>query len=253
GYLDYAKEMGFVGSTAAITMNLYSEELQRFRLSAQGHGDSKPPDTERRRIETYFDPLPFWYAPLEETHSKQDEYPLHAVTQRPMAMYHSWGSQNAWLRQIHGHNALFVHRETAAARGIEDGDWVWVKSRHRRIKVPVQLVDGVNPQTVWTWNAIGKRAGAWNLAKDASETKKGFLLNHLIDDLLPKEGNRPADSNSDPITGQAAWYDLRVEIEKAAPEETAIPEPQFPDIPLFSGLVKPANELRFGAKFRSAP
>ena len=27
-------------------------------------------------------------------------FPLHALTQRPMAMYHSWGSQNAWLRQI---------------------------------------------------------------------------------------------------------------------------------------------------------
>ena len=27
-------------------------------------------------------------------------------------------------------------------------------------------MDGVNPNTVWTWNAIGKRAGAWNLAAD---------------------------------------------------------------------------------------
>ena len=25
-------------------------------------------------------------------------------------------------------------------------------------------MEGVNPDTVWTWNAIGKRAGAWNLA-----------------------------------------------------------------------------------------
>ena len=32
----------------------------------------------------------------------------HAITQRPAAMYHAWGSQNAWLRQIHGENPMYV-------------------------------------------------------------------------------------------------------------------------------------------------
>ena len=45
---------------------------------------------------------------------------MHAITQRPMAMYHSWGSQNAWLRQIHGHNRLYIHRGRAAELGIAD-------------------------------------------------------------------------------------------------------------------------------------
>jgi hypothetical protein len=35
-------------------------------------------------------------------------------------------------------------------------------------------------------------------------------------------------SNSDPVTGQAAWYDLRVRIEKA--EAGEVSEPQFPTI-----------------------
>ncbi|MEL6623448.1 MAG: hypothetical protein AAFQ11_11330, partial [Pseudomonadota bacterium] len=43
----------------------------------------------------------------------------------------------------------------------------------------------------------------------------GFLLNHLISELLPKGGGGYRYSNSDPITGQAAWFDLRVSIEKA--------------------------------------
>ena len=30
------------------------------------------------------------------------DFPMYAVTQRPAAMYHSWGSMNAWLRQLHG-------------------------------------------------------------------------------------------------------------------------------------------------------
>jgi len=33
--------------------------------------------------------------------------------------------------------------------------------------------------------------------------------------LLPPKGDGLRWSNSDPITGQAAWYDLRVRIEKA--------------------------------------
>ena len=45
---------------------------------------------------------------------------------------------------------------------------------------------GVNKNTVWTWNAIGKRKGAWNLSPNAPESNKGFLLNHLISDVLPK-------------------------------------------------------------------
>ena len=89
-----------------------------------------------------------------------------------MAMYHSWDSQNAWLRQIHSRNRLYMHRRTAAALGIEDDDWVWVIGRNGRVKCQVRLMEGVNPDTVWTWNAIGKRRGAWNLAADAPEAER---------------------------------------------------------------------------------
>jgi anaerobic selenocysteine-containing dehydrogenase len=88
-----------------------------------------------------------------------------------------------------------------------------------RVKAQVRLMEGVNPDTVWTWNAIGKRAGAWGLDKDAPEARRGFLLNHLITELLPEQAGGYRYSNSDPVTGQAAWYDLKVRIEKAAPEE----------------------------------
>ena len=75
----------------------------------------------------------------------------------------------------------------------------------------------LNDKTVWTWNAIGKRSGAWALHKNAPEAKKGFLLNHLIHELLPPKGDGLRWANSDPITGQAAWYDLCVKIEKTSP------------------------------------
>jgi anaerobic selenocysteine-containing dehydrogenase len=229
-YLETAKAMGLIDSTAQIVLQLYSEPLQKFRLAAEGHGAVTPPEHQRARIHTYFDPLPIWYAPLEQAAVEQVAFPLHAVTQRPPAMYHSWHSQNAWLRQIYSHNRLYMHHRTAEALGVPDDGWVWVISRNGRVKVRVKLMQGVNPETVWTWNAIGKRAGAWNLSLDAPEVRKGFLLNHLISEHLPESGH----ANADPVTGQAAWYDLRVRIERAeAPEET---EPQPARLKRPSGL-----------------
>jgi sulfite dehydrogenase (quinone) subunit SoeA len=85
-------------------------------------------------------------------------YPLHALTQRPMAMYHSWGSQNAWLRQIHGENPLYVPQGGVGRTGVPEGDWARVTSPHGEIVVPVALM-AAQTDHVWTWNAIGKRAG----------------------------------------------------------------------------------------------
>ena len=177
-----------------------------------------------------------------------------------MAMYHSWGGQNAWLRQIHASNHLYVPRAAAASLGIADGDWIWLVSRSGRIKVRVRLMEGVNGNTVWTWNGIGKREGAWNLGARIPEARRGFLLNHLIDVALPADGGGGSRAGSDPVTGQAAWYDLRVRMEKLSAaemadesageaEETA---PQFAALGSPPGLRLRPKILRYGAAFRRA-
>lgn len=244
-YLETAHQMGLASDTAPIVMQLYSEPLQRFRLAAEGHGEVQPPEAHRARIRRFFDPLPIWYPPLEPVPSEA-AFPLHAITQRPMPMYHSWGSHNAWLRQILGRNQLYMNRATGEALGFTDDDLVWVISARGRVKARLKLMEGVNPDTVWTWNAVGKRAGAWNLAADAPEAHQGFLLNHLIAEFLPEEaGSR--FSNSDPITGQAAWYDLRVRVERVLTEE-AQEEPFAPlPLPRAPGAARPPRVLRFNA------
>ena len=219
-YQDWAVEMGFFDSPQPVTFQLWLEPLAKFQLAAKGHGDIQPPDHLRQRIIDCFDPLPNWYAPFEgDLLADETAYPYHAITQRPAAMYHSWGSQNAWLRQIHTSNPLYVPGPICDQLGLVDDDWVWVSSHHGRIKVQMKRTDAVNAQTMWTWNAIGKRKGAWALSSDAPESTKGFLLNHLIHELLPGSDDGLRWSNSDPITGQAAWYDLRVNIEKAQSED----------------------------------
>ena len=243
---EFAVRMGFFDTPQPVTFQLYNETLQKFRLSAQGRREPQPPESHRARIEAAFAPLPVWYRPLEEDAVDRDAFPYHAITQRPMAMYHSWGSMNAWLRQIHTRNPLYVPGEICDREGLADGDWAWVSSAHGRIKVQIARSDAVNPATMWTWNAIGKRGGAWALKPEAPEATKGFLLNHLIHELLPPKGDGLRWSNSDPVTGQAAWYDLRVRIEKAAPGDFS--EPHFPDIATRGEV---PEELRYGEEWEA--
>lgn len=236
-YQDWAVGMGFYDRPQPYLFQLYVEPMRKFQRAAEGHGAHQPPEHLREQVRRSMDPLPVWYPPFAEAAAK--DYPLHALTQRPMAMYHSWGSQNAWLRQIHGQNPLYVPRAVWDAHGLMDGDWVRVTSPHGSITVPVALHEGLNPNTVWTWNAIGKRKGAWALAEDAPEATKGFLLNHLIHELLPARGDGLRWSNSDPVTGQAAWFDLRVRIEKVGRQDEASPD--FP--PLASPVGRGPQDL----------
>jgi anaerobic selenocysteine-containing dehydrogenase len=230
GYMEWAQRVRIRRYGDPVIIHLYSEVLQRFRLAAQGRrAGRQPPERLRERVETYFDPLPFYYAPLEAQAAAAESYPLAAITQRPMAMYHAWDSQNAWLRQIHAHNYLFVNPAAARAAGVGDGDWIWAESQWGRVRCMARYSEAVEPGTVWTWNAIGKAPGAWRLAPDSNESRLGFLLNHLI-----------SEEFSDPVTGQAGWFDLRVRIRRAEDGEPRRTWPEFEAVPAAPGTRVPA-------------
>jgi anaerobic selenocysteine-containing dehydrogenase len=245
-YQEFAVRMGFFDTPQPVTFQLYSEVQQKFRLAAMHQREPHAPATHCERILAGFHALPEWSKPLDEAAGDANKFPYHAITQRPMAMYHSWGSMNAWLRQIHTRNPLYVPGAICDRHGLRDGDWAWLTSRHGRIKAQIIRSDAVNCDTIWTWNAIGKRKGSWALSPDVPEARRGFLLNHLISELLPAKGDGLRWSNSDPVTGQAAWYDLTVCIEKAPAGEVS--EPQFPI--LQSGeRGNDIKELRYGLEW----
>ena len=236
GYMEWAQRVRMRRYAEPVLIQIYSEVLQTFRLAAQGRRPGRqPPEHLRVRVERFFDPLPMYSTPLETEATDLERFPLNAVTQRPMAMYHSWDSQNAWLRQIHSHNYLFVNPHTARRNGIGDGGWIWVESQWGKVRCMARYSEAVEPGTVWTWNAIGKATGAWRLAFDADEARRGFLLNHLISDELPAVGGHGRVSNADPITGQAAWYDVRVRIFPAGAEDRPETFPQFDAMPTLPG------------------
>ena len=246
-YQNWAVDMGILDVPNPYLFELYSEPMRKFQYAAEGNGDHQPPDHLRARLKQAMTPLPSWWEPFEHAAVKDEEFPLHAVTQRPAAMYHSWGSQNAWLRQIHGRNPLYVPQTVWEAEKFEDGDWAELRSVHGSIIVPVALNAALNPRTVWTWNAIGKRGGAWSLDPKAPEVTRGFLLNHLIHELLPPKGDGLRWSNSDPVTGQAAWYDLRVTIRKVNPPLDLHIRPQIEAQQ--SPVPTPASNVSYGEQF----
>ena len=235
-YQDWAVKTSFYESPQPYLFSIWSEPMRKFQLAAEGHGFVQPPDHLRDRLGRAMDPLPVWYPPFGDAEAA--DYPLHALTQRPMDMYHSWGSQNAWLRQIRGKNFLYVPTKVWTEHRFEAGDYGRVTSPNGSIVVPVAPMAALNDTTVWTWNAIGKRKGAWALDAGASEANEGFLLNHLISELLPARTDGHRYANSDPVTGQAAWFDLRVRIERVGPRNHA--EPAFAPI----GRVVPKGAKR---------
>ena len=92
---------------------------------------------------------------------------------------------------------------------------------------------------------VGEGAGE-SFDPSAPEATRGFLLNHLIPDRLPA-----GRSNADPVTGQAAWYDLRVRLERvpararAAPAFPAQASPvgRGPEIVAFAlGQIRPRDQ-----------
>ena len=91
-------------------------------------------------LELTFNPLPTWYAPFEEerlgAHRTKSEFPYHALTQRPAAMYHSWGfPKRLAASNPHQKPALCPRWQFATTKGLKDGDWAWVSSWHGKIKV----------------------------------------------------------------------------------------------------------------------
>ena len=217
-YIRFAKNAGWLAADddeSALPIELYSETLRRFQLAGEGFGERVPPDEARRaRLREHFDPLPFWRELEWDDAAKR---PLCAVTQRPMFMYHSWDSQNAWLRQIADRNPVFLHRGLAESLGIRDGDAVWIESRNGRTAARAKLTDGMRGDSAWTWNAIAKSPGAWRLSSDSREATDAFLMNRLLSEW-DAAGEFP---HADPVTGQAAWYDLRVSVRKMSAEDEA--------------------------------
>lgn len=99
-----------------------------------------------------FPPMPEWREPPESLSATPE---LAATFPLILSDYHtsknfsaSWQRNVPCLREIQPDPVLHIHPGTAAARGIADGDWVWLTSPHGRLKVRAERYPGIRPDTV---------------------------------------------------------------------------------------------------------
>ena len=97
-------------------------------------------------------PLPDWREPpesLSSTPELTDTYPLILSDYHTSKNFSaSWQRNVPLLREIQPDPALHIHPETAAAREIEENDWVKVTSPYGWMKVRAEIYSGIRPDTV---------------------------------------------------------------------------------------------------------
>ena len=214
-----------------------------------GHRPTQPPREHRARIETYFDPA----AVLVSAARPRRRAPASRCTRSPSGR---WRCTTPGARRTPGCGSSIpatasISAVRAPARwGSRDGDWVWIISRHGRVKAQIRLMAGVNPDTCWTWNAIGKRAGAWNLTPGGARGDEGLPAQPPDRRAAARRRAGYRYANADPVTGQAAWYDLRVRLEKAREAEAGVSVPQLPALTPPRGLPERADGAALRQQFR---
>ena len=139
----------------------YGGEKREYKKYAKGleRPDGEPGfRTPSGRVELYsegwaqfgYDPLPDYTPPTSyENEMLAEEFPLVLMTGgRIYPFYHSAWTQISMQREIEPDPFIEMHPDTAKARNISEGDWLFVESPQGRIKAKARLTKGIDPRVV---------------------------------------------------------------------------------------------------------
>ncbi len=137
-----------------IRHRIYGESLKRYQDVMKDKGAD----------EIYwrdYTPLPIWRT-LTMNQSPSD-YDLYLISHKKIVYKQSRTTFVSLLNELEPEQRLEINPETAKAKGIEDGDEVWVESHNavtndtRKIKVKTKYLEGIRPDTV----ALPHHYGFW--------------------------------------------------------------------------------------------
>jgi anaerobic selenocysteine-containing dehydrogenase len=137
---------------------LYGEALLRYRRTMQAKGVA----------EIYwrdYTPFPTWRPPTME--SSPPEYDLYLISYKLIEFKQSRSSFIPLLAEQMREQRLEINPATAQAKGIRDGEEVWVESHNavtgetRRVRVKVAYREGIRPDTVGMPHHYGLWTHPW--------------------------------------------------------------------------------------------
>ncbi|MFQ5907380.1 MAG: molybdopterin-dependent oxidoreductase [Thermoplasmata archaeon] len=151
----YAAEPPFGG----VIHRLYGESLLRYQeeMRAKGVDESYWRD---------YTPFPTWRSPTMD--ASPADYNLYLISYKLIEQKQSRSSFIPLLAELTPEQRLDINPETARARGIAEGDEVWVESHNavtgetRRVRVKAALTEGIRPDTVGMPHHFGMWTHPWN-------------------------------------------------------------------------------------------
>lgn len=165
-----------------------------------------------------FNPMPSYY-PIPE-HQQMGEDELILTTYKVNVQSHSRTQNCKWLTEIYHTNPAWINPETAARRGIANGDLIRVKSEVGEITTKARVTPAVVPGVI----AISNHCGHWKYGRYASGNATPDDLRSDIEDRdahriwwHDDHGAHPnwlIPNKPDPIGGEQRWNDTVVTVEK---------------------------------------
>ena len=106
------------------------------------------------------------------------DYDLIAVHYKFPYVYGSYGNENPWIDEICERTnaySILLNESVGKAKGIRDGDTVWLESPVRKVKATVKLTQCIHPEAV----GIGGHFGHWSAGMPVARGK-GINFNSLL-------------------------------------------------------------------------
>jgi anaerobic selenocysteine-containing dehydrogenase len=105
-------------------------------------------------------PLPFWHpSVIEEEPAEFDLYVTNWKSSLGTVASGTLPATNAWLMEVAERDPyvtkILLNRETACAKGLRDGEVVWVESPHGRMKGRLKVTETIHPEVIGTIGCFG--------------------------------------------------------------------------------------------------
>ncbi len=128
-----------------------------------------------------YDPLPYWQPKREEP---SDEYPFYMLITRAPMHKMTQTQNNRLLMELNPENTVTMNASRAREMGLREGDLVWVESRANRIRLRVELSEGIRPDCVSIEHGFGHWSQELSIAHTQGANEGDLIPNLSIGEML---------------------------------------------------------------------